>query len=269
LLAVMLFLYYVLAKDEERRMLARYGDDYRGYMRRTGRFLPRGVERLWQGEERPERPLTFGKGLAILAVLVAVIIGAGFGLRAYTVRHLPLEAAGEIDVIGITAEDAAAGAQLLKSVLQDPAVRSRLQARSVPAGERVLAYVIPIDYTMQGMIADTGDQWKLFMQHKTIGMIAEYVIHPTAHLTEGHAGHAGPPMQGMSMHDSPAMKRRIIFIEVSSPTGALASPRDDFAIGVRRKPLFFVDVHLHTGEVLGVQDILPGSGWGTVPTPMF
>lgn len=36
LLAVMLFLYYLLARDEERRMLARFGEGYRGFMERTG-----------------------------------------------------------------------------------------------------------------------------------------------------------------------------------------------------------------------------------------
>ena len=269
LLAVMLFLYYLLAKDEERRMLTRYGDGYREYMTRTGMFLPRAVEALWRAEGRAERPVTAAKGTAILLVLLGVVLGSGFALRAYTVRHLPLQREGDVDVIGITAEDAAAGARLLASVRRDPAVASRLRAASAAPGARLLAYVIPIDYTMQGMIADTGDEWKLFTRHKTIGMIAEYVIHPTAHLTEGHAGHAELPTQGMRMHDSPAMKRRIIFVEVSAAAGPLASPRDDFGIGVGRRPLFFVDAHLHTGEVLGVKDISPGSGWGTVPTPVF
>jgi protein-S-isoprenylcysteine O-methyltransferase Ste14 len=269
LLAVMLFLYYLLAKDEERRMLARYGDSYRTYMTRTGMFLPGAAEALWQAGARAERPVTAARGMAILVVLLGVVLGAGFALRAYTVHRLPLQTEGRIDVIGITAEDAAAGSQLLTSVSQDPAVASRLRAARATPGARMLAYVIPIDYTMQGMIADTGDQWKLFMQHKTVGMIVEYVIHPTAHLTEGHAGHAGLPTQGMSMHDSPAMQRRIIFVEVSSPAGALASAREDFDIGVRRRPVFLVDVHLHTGEVLAVKDIPPGTGWGTVPTPMF
>ena len=269
LLAVMLFLYYLLAKDEERRMLARYGDSYREYLKRTGMFLPRALEALWRADERVERPVTAAKGLAIVLALLGVFLGIGFALRAYTVRHLPLQTEEDIDLIGITAEDAAAGAQLLGSIRRDPAVASRLHAASPAPGARILAYVIPIDYAMQGMIADTGDEWKLFMQHKTIGMIAEYVLHPTAHLTEGHAGHVGLPAEGMSMHDSPAMKRRIIFIEVSSAAGPLASPRDDFGIGVKRRPLFFVDAHLHTGEVLGVKDIPLGSGWGTVPTPVF
>ncbi len=40
LFAVMLFLYYLLAKDEERRMTNRYGESYLAYMKRTGMFLP-------------------------------------------------------------------------------------------------------------------------------------------------------------------------------------------------------------------------------------
>ena len=72
-----------------------------------------------------------------------------------------------------------------------------------------------------------------------------------------------------SMHDSPAMKRRIIFIEISANTGELKSPSDDFDINIKRTPICFVDVHLHTGEILQVQETPSGSGWGTVPTPMF
>jgi hypothetical protein len=45
------------------------------------------------------------------------------------------------------------------------------------------------------------------------------------------------------------------------PSASPSCGRDDFGIGVRRKALFFVEVHLHTGEVLGVTDIPPGNGW--------
>jgi hypothetical protein len=33
--------------------------------------------------------------------------------------------------------------------------------------------------------------------------------------------------------------------------------------------LLCVDVHLHTGEILQVKPLAAGSGWGSVPTPMF
>lgn len=266
LFALMLFLYYLLARDEERRMLARFGEDYRAYMERAGMFFPR----LSGGRPAlPEsrRPLTAGRGLAILAALLVATVGAGFGARAYTVRHLPLSSVGPVDVITITPEDLTTAQDILPAVLEDPAVVAKLAGSRDRPG-RVLAYFIPVDYTMQGMIADTGEEWKLFARHATIPMITDFILHPVAHLAEGHA-HPGAGGHGVAMHESPALKRRIIFVAVSAPGRALGSSADDFGIAVTRRPLFFIDVHLHTGEILAVRDTPPGSGWGTVPTPMF
>ena len=190
LLAVMLFLYYLLARDEERRMLARYGDDYRAFMERTGMFFPRLSSSRPPRPESP-RPLTSGRGLAILAALLVITVGAGFVARAYTVRHLPLESVGPVDVITITPEDLTAARDILPEVLKDPAVAAKLGAARDHPG-RILAYFVPIDYTMQGMIADTGQEWKLFARHTTMRMITDYVLHPVAHLAEGH-GHLRAP----------------------------------------------------------------------------
>ena len=269
LFAVMLFLYYLLAKDEERRMINRFGESYVAYRNRTGMFLPHFIERTLARSSKPQKRLGFGKAVVIFLVLLVMTVGSGFVLRAYTVHHLPLEQVNRVDVITITKEDLITARQLVSSVLQDPAVASKLQPIENSKGHRLLAYFIPIDYVMQGMIANTGVEWKLFEQHKTIGMITEYIFHPFAHLTKGHAHHLGMQAHHPSMHDSPSMKRRIIFIEVSSRDKELASPFEDFGINIRRKPLFFVDVHLHTGEILQVQDTPTGSGWGSVPTPMF
>jgi hypothetical protein len=201
--------------------------------------------------------------------LLVVVIGSGFILRVYTVHHLPLKQVNSVDVIAITRGDLIAAEQVLPSVLQDPTIAAKLQSIESSKGHRLLAYFIPVDYVMQGMIADTGGEWKLFEQHKTIGMITEYILRPFGHLTGGHMGHAAMGAHNLSMHDSPAMKRRIIFIEVSATSEKLTSPFDDFDINIVRKPLFFVDAHLHTREILQIRDTPTGSGWGTVPTPMF
>jgi hypothetical protein len=232
-------------------------------------FLPRFIERALIGSSRPQQRLGIGKAVVIFAVLLLVIVGSGFILRTYTVHHLPLEQINHVDVITITREDLITAKRLLPSVLQNPAIASKLKKMENSKSHRVLAYFIPIDYVMQGMIADTGGEWKLFEQHKTIGMITEYIFHPFAHLTEGHAHHPGIQAHNPSMHDSPSMKRRIIFIEVSAGRGELTSAFDDFDINMARTPLFFVDVHLHTGDILQIRDTPIGSGWGTVPTPMF
>ena len=269
LFAVMLFLYYLLAKDEERRMISRFGDSYIAYINRTGMFLPHFIERAFIGNPKPQQRLSIGKAIVIFLVLLVITVGSGFILRAYTVHHLPLEQVNGIDVITITKEDLTRAEQLLPSALQNPAIASKLQLMENNKGHRLLAYFIPIDYVMQGMIANTGEEWKLFEQHKTIGMITEYIFHPFAHLTEGHAHQPGMQAHNLSMHDSPSMKRRIIFIELSAGNKDLTSPFDDFDINITRKPLFFVDIHLHTGEILQIRDTPAGSGWGTVPTPMF
>ena len=268
LFAVMLSLYYLLAKDEERRMTNRFGESYISYMSRTGMFFPRVIEKVLAGSSKPQQRLSIGKTVVILLVLLVGIIGSGFILRAYTVHHLPLEQVNRVDVIAITKEDLITAEQLLPSVLQNPAIASKLKPIENSKGHRLLAYFIPIDYVMQGMIANTGEEWKLFEQHKTIGMITEYIFHPFSHLA-GRTHHAGTEAHNLSMHESPAMKRRIIFIEVSKDNQVLTSPFDDFDINATRTPLFFFDVHLHTGEILHVQNTPTGSGWGTVPTPMF
>jgi protein-S-isoprenylcysteine O-methyltransferase Ste14 len=273
LFAIMLFLYYLLAKDEERRMINHFGESYMSYMGRTGMFLPCVRKKVFPADYKPST-LRPGKAVAIFVVLLVVVVGSGFISRIYTIHHLPLGRIDNIDVIAITEEDLKTAKDLLPSVLQDPTIAAKLKPIEQGKTHRLLAYYIPVDYVMQGMIADTGEQWKLFEQHKTLGMITEYILHPFAHLTGGHSHHAvmKHPHAGMpnpDLHNSPAMKRRIIFIGLSSNRGEIETPFDDFGINITRTPLFFVDVHLHTREILHVQDTPSGSGWGTVPTPMF
>jgi protein-S-isoprenylcysteine O-methyltransferase Ste14 len=269
LFSLMLFLYYLLARDEERRMLNRFGDSYGSYLARTGMFLPRAIERALGRCDQPRPPLTIAKSATLLVVLFGVCIGTGFVLRAYTVRHLPLKQVAGVDIITITTEDLAAAEKLLPSLLAEAGVAPKLQSVRSRDGHRLLAYFLPVDYIMQGMIADTGPEWKLFQHHKTIRMITEYILHPFAHLTTGHQHMAGMTHHDPSLHNSPMMKRRIIFLEIWSDQHPLASREDDFDINVNRAPLCFVDMHLHTGEILQVKDLPGGSGWGSVPTPMF
>jgi protein-S-isoprenylcysteine O-methyltransferase Ste14 len=268
LFAGMLLLYYLLARDEERRMVNRFGEGYADYQNRTGMFLPRPIERLFLRNSASKKRPGMVKVAGVFVALCIIIVGKGFFLRSYTIHHLPLRLIQGIDVVTIASEDTATAAELVPAVLEDSLVSAKLA--SLPGnGHRILAYFIPINYVMQGMIANTGDEWKLFQQHKTIGMITDFVLHPFAHLTGGHEHHMANMQHGLEMYALPAMKRRVIFLEVREDGQPLASQFDDFDINVERIPLFFVDVHLHTAEILQVKDTPGGSGWGTVPTPMF
>jgi protein-S-isoprenylcysteine O-methyltransferase Ste14 len=271
LLAIMLLLYYVLARDEEHRMTKQFGESYRGYVHKSGMFIPRPIERMFKWNSDPEQRWAAGQVSALFLILLAGIVGTGFLLRVYTIHHLPLRRMNNVDVLTIAPQDSTTALELLPAVLQDSVVSSRLASIPDPGGHRLLAYFIPVDYVMQGMIANTGDEWKLFEQHKTFGMIVDYILHPFAHLAGDHAHHVdmSAMRHGPEMYALPAMKRRVIFIDVASESNELTSPVDDFGINARRTPLFFVDVHLHTAEILQVRETPTGSGWGTVPTPLF
>jgi hypothetical protein len=145
-----------------------------------------------------------------------------------------------------------------------PEVESRL----AKAGGAVLGYIVPVQYVMQGMIADTDPAYRLYEHHQTMEMIADWIFHPFRHLEGGHAmmHHA---TVGVGAAASPTV-RRIIFLRVANSfDGSASQPSSLFALGAVRAPQFFIDVDMHTLTLLEVRELGPGTGWGRVPTPMF
>jgi len=255
---VMTLIYYFLAKDEERRMLSAFHDSYRDYMDRTGMFFPAFLERRL----RPASPV--GKGLLCFG-FSALTLCIPFLLRAYTIRHLTLwTEASNAAVLAILPEDRPMMDHRMGDILELEEVRSRMRA-----GNHYLVYFLPREYIMQGMIADTGGDWKLFEQHRSLAMITDWVINPFAHLRGGHhAMHAGMkmPTQGHA-GEGGGVVRRLIFLSVEGTD--VASPVDLFSINASRVPEFMVDVDVHNLILLEVKELAHGSGWGSVPTPMF
>ena len=254
---VMVGIYYLLARDEERRMVSQFSDQYKAYMARTGMFFPRQLEptlgRLPFAKSPVLRPLL---GFALLTVAA---VGGAFALRAYTVAHLPLWSKEGVSAISILPGDAAMLDHRMGSVLELPDVRSRLAKAPGP----ILVYLVPTQYIMQGMIADTSAQFRLYEHHQTLAMIMDWILHPFRHLQGGHM---------MMHHDTGAQAtgavRRLIFLRIDAAMTS-QTRASLFAINATRTPLFFADVDMHTLALLGLKDLGPGTGWGRVPTPMF
>ena len=250
---VMALLYYLLAADEERRMLRTYPETYTAYMEKTGMFLPRRVERqVLPGS-------TTGRAGAFL-LIAALVLGGTFALRDYTVKHLPLWADANVVALAVNPDDVAIVDHRMREVLRLPEVRTRISD-----GQRYLVYVLPPNYIMQGLIADTGGEWRLYKQHHTISMVTDWILHPFGHLTEEHAMHSstGDPAHPMAQ----GIERRLLFVKVSRTAGQ--TPFDVFAIGTDRSPQFLLDVDLHTLTVRELRDLPQQTAWAGVPTPVF
>jgi protein-S-isoprenylcysteine O-methyltransferase Ste14 len=261
--AVMVGLYYLLARDEERRMVSQFGDRYGEYMARTGMFLPRGLERAADRLPIPKSPVL--RSLLGFLLLVIVSVGGAFALRAYTVARLPLWSNGRITAMTILPGDTVMLEHRMADVLELPAVKSRLDQSSGP----ILVYFVPQQYVMQGMIADTGPRWRLYEHHQTIAMIADWIFHPFQHLQGGHMMMHHDMGDASTTDPAPGgMVRRLIFLRLDSPDPG-SGRAHIFGINTSRAPQFFADVDIHNLILLDIHPLDPGTGWGRVPTPMF
>lgn len=260
----MVSLYYFLARDEERRVLKDDADTYRPYLERTGMFLPHAMERFLLPASKAGRFLA-------LVLLGGLALGATFWLRWYTVHHLTLWQQGHVTAVVILPEDGMKMDHRMADILAMEPIATRLADN-----DHYLVYVMPQDYVMQGMIADTGGSWRLYKHHHTIAMIVDWIFHPFRHLRAGHMAMGGHH-PGMMQHDlaagafapSVGVVRRLIWLKLEN-----LPPSDDpfsaFGMDVIRKPAFMADVEFHRLQLLTLKD-LPSdiTGWNHVPTPVF
>jgi protein-S-isoprenylcysteine O-methyltransferase Ste14 len=250
----MVFVYYALSKDEERRMLRQDPETYRGYMTRTGMFLPKTLKGSMSFSSTPGKVAQF-------SLISICAIGGAFLLRAYTIGHLPLWADSNVVALAVLPEDQPIMRERMPDILNLDEVKTRLKEN-----ERYVVYFLPTDYVMQGLIANTGGNWMLYKRHHTIARFTDWVFHPFGHL--GGSQHSVFDSAHHSEHTMAAGSvRRLIFLKVSNVVVAKRS--DVFAVNAVRTPDFMIDLDVHNLNILNCKNLPVETAWGKVPTPAF
>ncbi len=277
-LSLMFILYYFLAQDEERRMSGQYGASYEQYMAATGRFFPKALEKPFVslGKTVPR----YVKYVAVPVLIVTLVMGSGVLLREITLNSLPFASRDNLTLVSILPEDSPLETQALSGILTG---RQTGEIPFVQADKTYLGYVMPPDYIMQGMIADTGGHSHLYKQHHTVALIVDWVLHPFAHLRRPPAAHMAAmhgvdPQVARRHHcplaiDQPDLEcdacsyRRVILVEIASEAGRPLSGSDLLAGGVTRTPVGFVDLDAQTGKIIQSSRVVKSHAWKDVPTP--
>ena len=279
-LSLMFILYYFLAKDEERRMLNQFGEGYWRYMESTGMFLPRFIE-TWLSVPLQLVRSSALKYVAVTLGIPIVVIGSGLLLRQITLNSLYMEASRNVTLVSILPEDDFLSRKALGELLPASSAPSRLSF--LRADKDYLGYVMPADYVMQGMIANTGDAFHLHQHHNTFALIADWVFNPFDHLRRSPSAqmaamhHADPAMARrhhcpLAVNDSTLQCdacpfRRIVFVEVTHDGNGRLTKEGLFSFDVTRTPVCFIDVNTQTGEILNAKKVEKATAWKDVPTP--
>lgn len=231
----MLCLYVALARSEERRCLARFGDEYRDYLRRTGRLLPRRLEQAL-ARLRPRLPggsgarRTLAALLAALTLWLAVLLGNQ--LRAHALASLQIESRGPHAVLFLAPLAASRRAAVADLVARELGPEPRL------------VYVAPWSWSVPELGLLAAPRYP----HDSVRELG----HPGTH---GNTGGFGP---------GPARALVTVPLPTVSQAGGVAL----LAATVRVRPESLLTVSPQTTGVLARQPAGP-SLWPGIPVPVY
>jgi hypothetical protein len=275
-LSIMFILYYFLAKDEERRMKAQYGDSYRQYISTTGMFFPRFIERF----SPFDRKLKSLKYVLVPLSIVIVVICFGFALRQITLHSLKLESKDNITFVSMLPEDSELSKVAIESIVESEKAGS---IDFLDKHREYLGYLMPVDYVMQGMIADTGESYHLHKKHHTFALIVDWILNPFEHLRRPPSAmmakehnveqglarrhHCPISMKSPNLECDSCPYRRVIITETKYDDSQRYAGTKLFSFNANRKPVGFIDINTQNGEIIRTQIVGSETAWKDVPTP--
>ena len=257
----MLFLYYFLARFEEKQMEAAH-PEYAEYRRRTTMFIPGNpggkLFRLCFGWI-PNR----AAALAVSSVVVIIlVVGSGLLLRRYTIGHSATELLPEDRTLAIAIWPMPGKKiqQVVSIALRDDRVRSALQQEP---GAVFTAHVLPEDYGMVDMFADVGRDHKMFTRmspHRSRYLLGVVFPFLNPHRQSGIMG-------------SPQDNYKVIFSRVDEP-GRPAIPVSHVTdLSAKMTPVVIADIGVKSeGADPVLQNVVippHRSFWGDITMPMF
>ena len=260
----MLFVYYLLARNEEWRMKHEVPGIYEKYMKNTPMFLPGEpggkIYKIMFGWIHPKWLGIFTTYCLVLVLSIALAME----MRNYTVSSLQTVSIGETTFLSVFPRPA----DEIKELYQ--AVVSFVEFQKIAAaGEQTnLAYIFPGDFFLTALLTDenrnfSDDITERFPEvlewhkHKFNGGLGKF-FRIFGNYTK---------MIGSTKTDYDV--ERLVFVRVENSQGDLIGNNELFDIGVRRRPVLMVDVDAFDHTILSVMTTSGKHKWGTMPMPSF
>jgi len=253
----MLFLYYFLARFEEKQVEAAH-PEYAEYRKRTGMFLPGNpggkIFRLLFGWI-PNRGLALSASSAVIIVLV---IGGAVATRHYTIAHASTELlpADRTMAIAIWPTPPDTIHQVVTTALQDERVRAALDKEP---GAAFTAHLLPKDYGMVNMFADVGTDHRMFSK-VSARRLASWL---------GFAVPSVDPRHKNRIMGTPQDDYKVVFSRVDEPGDTQLPVSKVTDLSAKMTPVVIVNVGGQNPTVESVLVPPRRSFWGDITMPMF
>ena len=227
----MLFLYGLLARWEEAQCLAQYGESYRAYQARTGRFLPL----AWSRRLPWFLPASGVRGalatLGVFALLLSASVAVGFTLRDYSLSSITAFYTPKAAVLSpaLLRDDELKAAY--RTAASDARVQKALQAAG-PA--KRIVYVVPLEWCLPYLPLE-----------------------------------ATPRCDGHHVPANFDRRHYKLLFTWARTHAAQASGKEIVKTAYGLNPIVLVKVDISALEVTGVETPPPHVFWGDIPTPLF
>jgi protein-S-isoprenylcysteine O-methyltransferase Ste14 len=257
----MLFLYYFLARFEEKQMEAKF-PEYAEYRKRTAMFIPGEpggrLFRLFFGWI-PNRSVA----LAVSSVVIMVLVmSSALALRRYTIGHSATELLPEDRVMAITVWPMPADKmqQVVSVALGDGRVRAALEKEPDAV---FTAHILPRDYGMVNMFADVDTDHRMFsrMSPHRFAYLLSFVFPFLDHQRKER------------IMGSPQDNYKVVFSRVDKPGRPALTVEQVTDVTAKMTPVVIADL-VSDGQASqpGLKDVVVPprrSFWGDITMPMF
>jgi protein-S-isoprenylcysteine O-methyltransferase Ste14 len=240
----MLFVYYLLAKSEERECLEIYGDGYRSYYRKTGRFLPRINKNISDHPRKILPPIDakrIGALLTFYLLTLLITIGLGLFVRSYSLSKISTGVWGNAAVISTAPMGKSKMTKIVSLAVNDPEAKHRLDQIGDPASTSQLIYIVPLE-------------WRI----PELAMESEQA---------GHRRHGYNPTTHMNPTDFDQNLYKVLFSKAGVNEGV--EGKDIISKARYQKPLLLVKLNLQTNRVIGIETPPVQGKYADVPVPIY
>jgi protein-S-isoprenylcysteine O-methyltransferase Ste14 len=240
----MLFVYYLLAKSEERECLKKYGDSYRSYYQKTGRFLPR-INKDIRDHSReiipPKGVKRIGSLLAVYLFTLLCTITLGLFVRSYSLSRISSGVWENAAVISTAPMDKSQMTKIVSLAVNDIDAKHRLGQIVEPENTSQLIYIVPLE-------------WR----------IPELAMEPEQ---TGQRRHGFNPTNHMNPTDFDRNLYKVLFSQAGVDDGVQG--KDIISKARSQKPLLLVKLNLQTNRVIGIETPPDQGKYADVPVPIF